>query len=178
MYMIINMEETGAFIRQLRKDAGMTQEELGERMSVSAQSVSNWERGESLPDVAALPDLAQVLHCSVDAILSGGAAGPYRRHVTVSQMREAVGCIRRMRDLLGEEQFMVRCMLDALSTRMNTDIPAMLNDAHCCEVLVCECLIACAEAGDYVDPRDVQLNIQPCRAREFVLSLLQEKGFR
>ena len=176
--MAINMEAVGAFIRQLRRDAGMTQEELGERLCVSAQSVSNWERGESLPDVTALPLLAQVLHSSVDAILSGGAGGAYRRHVTVAQMREAIGCMRRIRDLLGEDHFMVRTMLDSLSVRMNTDIPAMLGDAHSCEVLVCECLVACAEAGDYIDPRDVQLNIQPCRAREFVMRLLHEKGFR
>ncbi len=53
---------------------GMTQSELAEKLNISPQAVSNREHGETLPDVYVLLDLADKLHCSVDAILSGGAA--------------------------------------------------------------------------------------------------------
>lgn len=79
--MNLNLQQIGQFIQSCRKELGLTQNEMGERLGVSPQSVSNWERGESLPDVSLLPDLACMLRCSVDAILSGGAGcGGYRRH--------------------------------------------------------------------------------------------------
>lgn len=59
-------------IYTLRKAKGLTQNELGERVGVSFQAVSKWERGETLPDITVLPDLARVLETSVDNILSGG----------------------------------------------------------------------------------------------------------
>jgi len=46
----------------------MTQDELGERLGVSAQAVSKWERGLSLPDAALLPDVAAVFKTGVDAL--------------------------------------------------------------------------------------------------------------
>ena len=75
--MNLNLSAIGKFIQDGRKHYEMTQAELAEKLGVSPQSVSNWERGESLPDVGLLPDLAQVLHCSVDAILMGGGRVHY-----------------------------------------------------------------------------------------------------
>ena len=93
--MNLNLDEIGRFIQACRKDGSMTQAELSERLGVTAQAVSNWERGETLPDVSVLPDLAAALHCSVDAILSGGSGcGGYRRYITVAQMRGALTCIQ------------------------------------------------------------------------------------
>ena len=122
--MNLDLARIGGFIQICRKDLGLTQAEVGERLCVSPQSVSNWERGASLPDVALLPDLACMLRCSVDAILSGGnGCGGYRRHVTVAQMREALSAIDRIGELLGREHFVYRSIIDALNTRMNTSRP-------------------------------------------------------
>ena len=46
--MYLDLEKIGAFIQAGRKEVGLTQSKLGERLGVSAQSVSNWERGETL----------------------------------------------------------------------------------------------------------------------------------
>lgn len=45
--MYLDLERIGAFIQTGRKEVGLTQAKLGERLGVSAQSVSNWERGVS-----------------------------------------------------------------------------------------------------------------------------------
>lgn len=57
----------GKNIYTLRKEQGLTQEQLAELVNVSFQAVSKWENGNSVPDVSTLPLLANVLHCSIDS---------------------------------------------------------------------------------------------------------------
>lgn len=54
-------------IARLRREAGMTQEELGQKVMVSTQAVSRWERGGT-PDVSMLPKIAQVFGVSIDEL--------------------------------------------------------------------------------------------------------------
>ncbi len=67
----INMEKFGTFVLQLRKEQGLTQKELGERLFVSDKSVSKWERGLSLPSVELLLPLSEALGVSVTELLKG-----------------------------------------------------------------------------------------------------------
>lgn len=65
----MNMKNTfGQKIADLRKEKGMTQEALAERLGVSPQAVSKWETDASMPDVSLLPKLAEQLGCSIDAL--------------------------------------------------------------------------------------------------------------
>lgn len=66
---MVDMSKWGAQMIALRQQQGFTQEELGDRLGVSAQAVSKWERGLSLPDTAILPDIARILKTSVDTML-------------------------------------------------------------------------------------------------------------
>ena len=60
----------GSNLQILRKrNGGMTQEKLAERMGVSRQTVSKWENGESYPDIEKLVELSGLFNCSVDALL-------------------------------------------------------------------------------------------------------------
>ena len=63
-------EKVGAYIMILRKARKYTQQRLAEKLGVSHQAVSNWERGESMPDISILPKLAAVLGTTTDNILS------------------------------------------------------------------------------------------------------------
>lgn len=56
-------------IKRLRLEKGLTQETLSEFLGVTSQSVSNWERGESYPDITMLPEIAGFFKVSVDEIL-------------------------------------------------------------------------------------------------------------
>lgn len=61
----------GKFISSLRKDKGLTQQELGERLYVTDKAVSKWERGLSLPDITILESLAKELDVEISEILHG-----------------------------------------------------------------------------------------------------------
>lgn len=56
-------------LRRLRKAADLTQEEVAEALSVSPQTVSKWERQETMPDIAMLPALSNLFHVSTDLLL-------------------------------------------------------------------------------------------------------------
>lgn len=60
--------ELGSKIRNLRYKAGLTQEQLAERLGLSAQSVSKWENAVSMPDISLLPDIAEVFGVSIDEL--------------------------------------------------------------------------------------------------------------
>ncbi|MCM1189675.1 MAG: helix-turn-helix domain-containing protein [bacterium] len=59
----------GKRIADLRRERGYTGEALAERLHVSPQAVSKWERGKCLPETATLPALAEALDCSIDSLL-------------------------------------------------------------------------------------------------------------
>lgn len=59
----------GENIRALRRDNNVTQEKLAEFLGVTFQSISNWERGESYPDITLLPEIAGFFNVSIDNLL-------------------------------------------------------------------------------------------------------------
>ena len=59
----------GETIRRLRRERGITQEQLAERLNVSAQAVSKWENGLSLPDISQLAPLAREFQVSADVLI-------------------------------------------------------------------------------------------------------------
>lgn len=59
----------GTMIAELRKQNGMTQLELAEKMGVTDKAVSKWERDLSCPDINSLPNLAQILGVSVEELM-------------------------------------------------------------------------------------------------------------
>jgi transcriptional regulator with XRE-family HTH domain len=78
---MLNASLIGSYISELRKKKDLTQVELAEKLNVSHQAVSKWERGESLPDVGTLVTVGKLFGTSVDDILSGGISGSQPRNV-------------------------------------------------------------------------------------------------
>ncbi len=67
----INKEKFGLFLSYLRKEKGMTQKQLADKIFVSDKAVSKWERGLSLPDISLLIPLAELFEVSVTELLEG-----------------------------------------------------------------------------------------------------------
>ena len=65
----IDREKFGAFVAELRKEKGLTQKELAERLMISDKAISKWETGNSIPDVTILVPLATELGVSVTELL-------------------------------------------------------------------------------------------------------------
>lgn len=63
------MNDLGEKIQRLRKNKNMSQEELAQKMNVTRQAISKWERNEGLPDLYNVKHLAEVLGVSIDELL-------------------------------------------------------------------------------------------------------------
>ncbi len=62
-------------IRSYRRNLGLTQEQLAERLRITLGTVSKWERGSSEPDLGYIMDLAELFHVSVDALIGFSMRG-------------------------------------------------------------------------------------------------------
>ena len=83
-------ESMGSRIARLRKEHGMTQLQLAEKMGVTDKAVSKWERDLSCPDVGSLPQLAQLLEVSVDELMQNKTAPQKESRQIVSLVLKAV----------------------------------------------------------------------------------------
>ena len=84
----LDKEKFGEFVSKLRKERGMTQKELAEKLFVSDKAVSKWERGQSLPDITMLNPLADALGVTAAELLNCGKIEG--KKVDASQVDELV----------------------------------------------------------------------------------------
>ena len=67
----MDQNKSGKFIAKLRKEKNMTQEQLAEKMGVSINAVSKWERGLSFPDVSLYKKLCKELDINIEELING-----------------------------------------------------------------------------------------------------------
>lgn len=67
----MNQIETGKFIAACRKEKGMTQAQLAEKLNITDRAVSKWETGKSMPDSSIMLELCNILDVTVNELLSG-----------------------------------------------------------------------------------------------------------
>lgn len=60
----------GNNIKQLRQQKNLTQKQVAEKLGVSSQAVSKWENNVNTPDIALLPEIAELFGVSIDALFS------------------------------------------------------------------------------------------------------------
>lgn len=87
-------------IKRLRREKGITQETLAERMHISAAAVSKWERGETMPDITMILPLASYFGVSADEILGLDAA---KNEEKIKEYLKEIGHLRA--NGRSEEQF-------------------------------------------------------------------------
>ncbi len=88
--------QIGEVIRKYRKDNNMTQEEMANRLGVTAPAVNKWENGNSMPDIMLLAPIARLLDISIDTLLS------FRGELTD---KEANDLVKTVSDRLERENY-------------------------------------------------------------------------
>ena len=67
----MDQQKIGTFLKELRKEKNITQEQLAEKMCVSRRTVSRWETGYNMPDLDILIDIAEYYDVDLREILDG-----------------------------------------------------------------------------------------------------------
>ena len=82
--------KTGQFIAALRKEKGLTQQQLADQLNLSNKTISKWESGNGSPDLANLSPLADALGVTADELLRGErmAREPEAQGLTSAQKKE------------------------------------------------------------------------------------------
>ena len=71
----MDQKKFGSFLRELRKEKQLTQEQLAERFGVTSRSVSRWETGSNMPDLSILVELADFYDIDIRDIIDGERKG-------------------------------------------------------------------------------------------------------
>ena len=175
----MDMQLVGNQIAALRRQKGLTQNQLGERLGVSYQAVSKWERGETLPDTGILVNLADVLETTVDYILNGGQMKlRYNGRITVTQMAEGLNALKRMGELLGRDNLLYCAAIDGINSRLQTRIEDAFTDERVFECFVAELVLQNLSAGRYVDVTDVKNSFRSEHFRQIVLRRCEACGIK
>jgi len=74
-----------------RKNANITQLELAEKLNYSDKAVSKWERGESMPDITVLKQLADLYGVTVDTLISPPKEKPVKTYKNITKKRAIIG---------------------------------------------------------------------------------------
>ncbi|MGN8735063.1 helix-turn-helix domain-containing protein [Fusicatenibacter saccharivorans] len=88
--------DIGVVIKKYRKEAGMTQEEMANRLGVTTQAVNKWENSNSKPDIELLAPIARLLDISLDTLLS------FHEKLSDTEIEEI---IRKMDRMFSEEGY-------------------------------------------------------------------------
>lgn len=92
----MDQKKIGMFLKELRKEKELTQEELAERFRVSNRTISRWETGTNLPDISLLVEIAEFFDVSIPEIINGE-----RKEMNMTQ--ETVETAAKMAEYSGNE---------------------------------------------------------------------------
>lgn len=67
----MDQKKIGSFLRELRREQGITQEQFAEKLGISARTVSRWETGSNMPDISLLSEIADFYDVGIPEIIAG-----------------------------------------------------------------------------------------------------------
>ena len=67
----MDQKKIGSFLKELRKEKGITQEQFAETLNISGRTVSRWETGNNMPDISLLVEIADYFDVSIPEIING-----------------------------------------------------------------------------------------------------------
>jgi len=109
---MIDQVKIGGFLRELRKEKELTQEQLAEQFGVSSRSVSRWENGNTMPELGILVELADFYEVDIKEIIDG-------ERKSESMKKEEKETLRKVADYAEVEKKLVvrrRCIVTFVVT--------------------------------------------------------------
>ncbi len=176
----MDQKYVGKFIQSLRKEKGLTQKELAERICVSDKTISKWENGNSMPDTSMLMDLCNELDISVNELLSCERIPPeeYSKKAEVTIMNlmkenQENKKADKIKIIFGIVFLALALFLSTLGIGMNLawflDIPAFLILACGCIAVV---LLNGGKPGKAETVRTLRKTVMPIGALIFFISMI------
>ena len=80
----MNQEKIGNFIKEIRKQNNLTQKELADKLGVTYQAVSKWERGLNIPDIGIIRQISKMYNVDINEILDGEKNRKKNIFITIS----------------------------------------------------------------------------------------------
>lgn len=86
----MDQKRIGSFLRELRTEKGLTQEQLAEKLNVSGRTVSRWENGNNMPDLSIIVELADFYDIDIRELLNGERKSEKMNEETKEAVLQAV----------------------------------------------------------------------------------------
>lgn len=140
----MNQQKIGSFIRELRKEQGITQEQLAEQFNVSARTISRWETGHNMPDISLLVEISEFFDVSIPEIINGERKSE-NMNEEVKEVaeklsdyagEEKINIIKNIRNLsvVGVVAVIISCILESAGISLQNGISGKIFSY--CETLV------------------------------------------
>lgn len=115
--MLVVEEKFNSFLIELRKEQGLTQKALSEKLHVSASTISKWETGAAKPDIYLLESLANALNVTLVELIScekEPESSPYTCFEAINKMLESLLLAEKQRSKRQSLQWFAICILSVL----------------------------------------------------------------
>ena len=174
---MIKKYDIGCFISKQRKNIGITQKELAEKLHISPQAISKWETGETLPDTTVLLDLADALETTVDKILTGGVfvLNKHKR-INMNNVIEGLNALEDLKTFFGEKSSFYRGAIEGINNKMNIDFEKYIKEDDSKEVIIAEIIIQYLMDGYQTTKEEIDNVVKSKRMRDIVYKYIGEKS--
>ncbi|HAQ61962.1 TPA: hypothetical protein DCR49_08200 [Candidatus Delongbacteria bacterium] len=175
----MDMKKIGSFIRKIRSEKKITQKQLGERLNVSCQAVSKWERGETLPDTMLLLTLAEILEISVDSLLRGGEPViNYNKNISVMAIKKGIEQLSNLGNLIGKDNTVYKCIVEGINKGMVMDVEECFDDQFKKEALIAEMIVQNIMSESYVDLTEAHKHFKFDHWKKIVTNYANKHGIK
>ena len=136
----MNQQKMGEFLKNLRKDKGLTQEQLAEHFNVSSRTISRWETGSNAPDIDMLIELADFYHVGIREIIDGERRGEIMTDETKETVKKVVEYSDRKTRIMEKGLFFFIVFVDiihifSIVIHESNGINGLLSEEVCHDVI-------------------------------------------
>lgn len=119
---MFDINKVGKKISELRRKNGLTQSQLADKLYVSYQAISNWERGLSMPDVGKLQDLVNILNSNIDELVGENGENKIFKAVLEKNYNEEEVKTFDVDSLCNASAFLAQETIEHLLTKLDKNV--------------------------------------------------------